>query len=524
MESPGPYIGIVKWNIDQTCAGRLQVFIPDLGVADENKPTSWYTVGYASPFRGKTPVSQASSGVDEESSSQSYGFWFVPPDVGVRVICFFMNADPAQGYWTACVNDPQDSYMTPGIATSSVFKWDPALANQSILRKYIELADGQLPSTLPVSEALVSATSVKPDNLFSIPRFPHIYQSMRLGIQGLCFDTIRGPVSSSSNRESPSQVYGISTPGRHWMMANATASQQFLSSDTDTATKKLEKHFRTGGHQFVMDDGSTDGLDQMIRIRSTHGNMIMLDDTNEQIYIVNARGTAWIELSPSGRIDIYAENDFSVRSKGNLNFHSERDFNIHARGNINVKSEKISNWQSQGNLNLKTSATATVFSQGNMNIGTQQTLGMSAQTNINAESRQDTNWKSKNYKLLATAGATLFGQGSVNIGAAGSLNVYSTASLSLSSTGKVVISGTPLLENTGSGTPVTAPTITPATVTAPADIPLVSHPATAQVSGKQTWWTGVNFQSIVSRAPDHEPWKNHEKYSVKSAPPPSTSS
>jgi len=99
------------------------------------------------------------------------------------------------------------------------------------------------------------------------------------------------------------------------------------------------------------------------------------------------------------------------------------------------------------------------------------------------------------------------------------LNVYSTASLSLSSTGKVVISGTPLLENTGSGTPVTAPTITPATVTAPADIPLVSHPATAQVSGKQTWWTGVNFQSIVSRAPDHEPWENHEKYSVKSAPP-----
>jgi len=541
LDSPGPYIGIVKWNIDPTRAGRLQVFIPDLGASDPEDRTSWSTVSYASPFRGKTQGHVASlseytqdgdwssqATADEENSFQSYGFWFIPPDIGVRVLCIFVNGDLSQGYWFACINDSFDSYMTPGIgsAPASSYIWNPGqMRTHQKLQNYIQLATGEIPSRLPVSEATRSAqttsgttTTNSPSisNLDTVKKYPHIFQTLRAGIQGLCFDLTRGVTSTTSVRESPSNAYGITTPGRYWMMSDKTSSQQFLESpDSDM----LLKNFRTGGHQLIMDDGTMEGLDQMFKIRSSKGNMILLDDTNEQIYIVNAQGTAWIEMTASGRIDIYSQGDFSLRSQGSVNIHAEQDFNVHARGNINVKSEKISNWQSQGNLNLKTSATATVFSQGNMNIGTQQTLDLSAQLNINAESHQDTNWKSQNYKLLATAGATLFGQGSVNIGATGSLNVYSTASLSLSSTGKVVISGTPLLQNTVPGTPVSAPTNAPATVTAPADIPLVSHPKTTQVGGRKTWWPEGTFQSIVARAPDHEPWKNHEVVTVETNKP-----
>ena len=54
LETPGPFVGIVKWNIDPTRAGRLQVFIPDLGHPDPDDRSGWYTVSYASPFRGKT--------------------------------------------------------------------------------------------------------------------------------------------------------------------------------------------------------------------------------------------------------------------------------------------------------------------------------------------------------------------------------------------------------------------------------------------------------------------------------------
>ena len=45
----GPFIGVIKNNIDPTRSGRLQVWIPDLG-GDENDPKTWRTVSYASPF------------------------------------------------------------------------------------------------------------------------------------------------------------------------------------------------------------------------------------------------------------------------------------------------------------------------------------------------------------------------------------------------------------------------------------------------------------------------------------------
>ena len=50
---PGPYVGVVKNNIDPTRSGRLQVFIPDFG-GDENDIQSWRTVSYASPYFGST--------------------------------------------------------------------------------------------------------------------------------------------------------------------------------------------------------------------------------------------------------------------------------------------------------------------------------------------------------------------------------------------------------------------------------------------------------------------------------------
>jgi hypothetical protein len=128
---PGPYIGVIKNNIDPTRAGRLQVYIPQLGGSDANDQNSWVTVAYASPFRGQTKRRAGALGyVDtntdptasvnniDENSFQSYGFWFVPPDLNTQVLCTFVDGDPAQGYWFACVADSFDSHMVPGIGSA----------------------------------------------------------------------------------------------------------------------------------------------------------------------------------------------------------------------------------------------------------------------------------------------------------------------------------------------------------------------------------------------------------------------
>lgn len=482
MENPGPYIGIVKSNYDTTRAGRLSVFIPDLGGTDPDDSSIWYTLSYASPFRGKTQGNVDSlkqyiqdgdynGSAAEENSFQSYGFWFVPPDIGVKVLCIFVNSDPAQGYWFACVNDAFDSHMTPGIgsAPAGEYIWNPALfTTHQDLQGYIELPSGEIPSRLPVSEPTrtdqiqteTATTQVFKDNLDKAQKYPHVYQSRRLGQQGLCFDFSRGTISASSHREVPSQVFGVSTPGRYWMMHDQPASEEYLASED---FKKINRNFRVGGHQIIMDDGTTEGLDQGIRIRTTRGNQILLDDSNEQIYVVNSQGTAWLEITPSGRIEIFSTSDFNLRSKGSINLHAERDFNLHVRGKIQIKTEQTFALEALQDLTLNTKANATYYS-----------------------------------------GA------STKIGSGSAMNLHSKGAMSLLSSCILTVQGALVHINT-------PPAATP--VLPPADITENTHPETKIVKSPSVWWTEGEFRSIVERAPDHEPWKNHEVNTVKAVTP-----
>jgi hypothetical protein len=464
INNPGPHIGIVKYNADPTRSGKLWVYIPKLGNGNETDRSSWVAVTYASPFMGKTQGSVNSFNdyiqdelyngtADEENSFQSYGMWMVPPDLGVRVLCIFVDGQIDKGYWFACINDSYDSHMIPGVG-SGAYEWKPGqLTTHSKLQDYIDMPGG-LPKQLPLSEAYLREQVKNPgvensnliykDNLSDMKKYPHVYQSMRLGMQGLSHDTFRGATTSSSHRESPSQVFGITTPGRLWMMktgGSATGDQ-------------LLKNFRTGGHQFIMDDGKyEDGQDQYIKIRTTKGNMILLDDTNEQIYVVNARGTAWVELSPSGKIDIFGESDFSVRSKGSLNFHAEKEINMHCRGNFQLKSEASINIESSKNITAKAMGTCKLFSRGEMNLGS------------NSE-----------------------------------LNLYGAAALNIKTSGILVAKGSMVYINSApSGKVVSEPT----------DLAQRNHPKTVKI--KQGWWPQGTFKSITTRAPEHEPWTDHEK-------------
>jgi len=381
--------------------------------------------------------------------------WMVPPDVGVRVLCIFVDGEIDKGFWFACINDSYDNHMTPGIG-SGAFEWNPGqLATHTKLQEYIDMPGG-LPKQLPLSEAYLKEQISNPselsnknalvykDNLSNMKKYPHVFQSMRLGMQGLSHDTIRGATTSSSHRESPSQVFGITTPGRLWMMKDGGSA----------SGEQLLKNFRTGGHQFVMDDGRyEDGKDQYIKIRTSKGNMILLDDTNEQIYVVNAKGTAWVELSPSGKIDIFGESDFSVRSKGSLNFHAEKEINMHCRGKFQLKSEASINIESSCNLTVKAKGSGKIFSRNEMDIG-------------------------------SYAG----------------LNLYGAASLNIKTNGILVAKGSMVFINSAPSGKI---------VPEPQDIPEQSHPKTQQI--KKGWWPQGTFKSIVSRAPDHEPWDNHEK-------------
>jgi len=339
----GPFIGKVMNNIDPTRNGRVQVYIEEFSKGDETDASGWRTVSFLTPYYGKVNHNGTTEGVGTSvGNAQSYGMWFTAPDVGTKVMCFFVNGDPSYGYYTGCVPESGLTHMIPAIAdnVTEINHKDKAISEDP---RFYEKEKPQHSS--------VVAT---------------MYQ------QGLDKDTVRGPISSTVQRESPSNVYGISTPGRP-VYANGmydTNVKETLQND------EIEPHDvaiigRRGGHSIVMDDGDLEGKDQLVRIRSATGHQITMSDDGECFYITHANGQTWLEFGKGGTVDVYSSNSVNVRTQGTINLHADEDININAGGNLNLKADtNIEMGGTQIHLNKDgastTPGTATTFTDNEL--------------------------------------------------------------------------------------------------------------------------------------------------------------
>jgi len=338
-----PYLAKIVGHLDPTFQGGLEVsLIRDSGnqLGDENQT---YFVKYASPFYGST--SYENMGLNPSSfddSQKSYGFWGMPPDVGVTGIVIFINGLPSNGFWMCCVQDKFINHMVPAIGGS---------------KNYLALEDydqGEHP--LPVAEHNRKANSlVKSLEIDKIERAVHPI-AKRFQTQGLIRDEFRGTSSSTARRDAPNMVFGMSSPGP----LDRFGPKRFVGTKQSNALQPVS---RLGGTQLVMDDGDdryfrmmkpTDGppeygpplsgegdvdipYNEHFRIRTRTGHQLLFHNSEDLIYIGNSRGTAWIELTSDGKIDIYAEDSISVRTKNDFNFYCDRDFNLEVGRNFNTK-------------------------------------------------------------------------------------------------------------------------------------------------------------------------------------------
>lgn len=354
---PGPYVGYVKNPTDVNRMGKLSVFIPALhGTWDEtNKDIISQTipVTYCSPFAGQTPLSETSSGIREFASTQkSYGFWMVPPDIDTKVLVMFANGDVNNGFWIGCIFEDYMNHMTPGIGSSEKF-----VGNQQENDRVYQYDMDKTPVAEPQRKAETNLiargnTSADVDNTYRY-RPIHTPQTDVLIKQGLEKDDVRGHTSSSARRETPSQVFGISTPGPIDFAGQQTSPRESINrhgltyGSASKDTYKKVSHSRLGGHQFVMDDGTPAVnvnnqivqpiTNELIRLRTRSGAQLLLHNTEELVYITNTSGTAWIEFTKDGKIDIYAQDSVSIHTEQDMNFRANRDINIEAGRNVNIK-------------------------------------------------------------------------------------------------------------------------------------------------------------------------------------------
>ena len=488
----GPYLAKVVGHLDPAFMGTLQVTLlrrEGNNIGDANQT---YSVKFASPFYGSTAYEFMGQNKEDFNDTQkSYGMWFVPPDVGVTVLTFFVDGDPSQGFWTACVPGKFTNHMVPGIAGSLNVELSAA-----------DKAKYDTKQPLPVGEVNRQANALDTNmEIDKIKKPVHPIADVFLE-QGLLEDDARGTTTSTSRRNVPNMVFGISTPGP--LDRRAGALRKTIGQKQSLTAKPVPVS-RLGGTTMVFDDGDdqyqrvkpasagpveyVDTLDtnetkkgqpdipynEYFRIRTRTGHQLLMHNSEDLIYIGNSRGTTWIEMTSNGKIDIYAQDSVSVHTENDFNFRADRDINMEAGRNINMKAAS-GKWHVEVAQDLEFlvngASKITVGNNLELLVGGSSKISTVGTTHINSGANNN----------ISAGGDTNIGSGGDHVESAGKIYMNSMAAEAAENAEQVL----PLVLR---------------------DNPVTSTKA-GWVSSKR--YQSGTFASIMKRVPMHEPWVLHE--------------
>lgn len=491
----GVYLAKIISHLDPTFNGSLEVTLLREQSNIIGDDTQTYVVRCATPFFGYTAYEFMGQNDGSKSTAEgfndtqkSYGMWMVPPDVGVTVLVTFVNGDPSQGYWIGCVPSKFTNHMVPAIAGSTLVDLDP-----EDKKKY----NTQQP--LPVAEVnrRLNAKKDQQVNVDKIKKPLHPIAENFL-VQGLIEDDVRGTTTSSARREAPSMVFGISSPGPLDKRPGAKRAKIGINEKQTIGTVPVS---RLGGTTFVMDDGddrfvrekpASEGpvkymdvlagekgdvnipYNEYFRIRTRTGHQLLMHNSEDIIYIGNARGTTWIEMTSNGKIDIYAKDSVSIHTENDLNIKADRDINMEAGRNINLKAEA-------GRMRVEVAKNYEVL------------VGESGLITVG-----------KDYEHVIAGNTKFTTTGNLDVKTEGNQNLQAGADANLKVGGRY--------KETATRIDMNGPIAAPATAAKPIEaIPTHDNPLTRIEKG----WNPSKYQdgtvkSILKRIPMHEPWLLHE--------------
>lgn len=544
-----PVLATIVSHVDPAFMGTLEVSLLRPGAGNTESAVQIQQVKMISPFFGSTGYKYTAEDPDDYNNTQkSYGMWFVPPDVGTTVLVVFVNGDPSRGYWLGCLPDEYMNFSVPGFAaTEASIPPDDASYTDS-------------PTRLPVAEYNKRANALDPVNPTKNRKPTNPGFANALDTQGLLSDDIRGITTSSARREAPSMVFGISTPGP----VDKKGPKDFIGKEESQVQTWVS---RLGGTSFVMDDGDAafqrktlasdgppeyasvenqeEGLpdvphNELMRIRTRTGHQILLHNSEDLIYIGNARGTTWIELTSDGKIDIYAEDSISVHTKQDMNFYAERDINMQTGRNLNIKVGKKES--GVGDMHLHVEKMQEVLINGDQKVQVKGGASLKVDQGLSEQIGEDYNLlANKNWNIKVGQGFNLttlttsitsntsfaLKTGDLKFESSGSTNLLAAANINTTAQGSFNLLASSNFRATSGRIDLNGPAATPATPTpaapaAPVDLSADQLPKILKTISAPDETNQELAQLIVPRVPMHEPWPLHENLDPLTAKPAKT--
>lgn len=316
--SSGIFKAITTGEPDPEGRGRLSAYVPKLG----GTPKTPMYFQYASPFGGS-------------NGSSNYGFFAVPPDAGITVMIFFADdGDTNEGFWFSMLQ--QVPNVTSGGASSTALidgtgQGEDAYSEQPAQKASItNLDQAQNPEVAlwydEFGDVIEDPTKLDARGNQISPNHP---RNTNLANQGTYTDQVRGQTTSTPQRDASyeetqhSRVFGMSTPGQN---------------------------------AITMDDGSTGDDDTIhpsqMRLTTGSGASMVIDGTNDFVYMINSSGSSWAELGADGNISVYGQGSISVRAENDINLRADKNINMEAGERINMRSGSHITTESVGHTNV----------------------------------------------------------------------------------------------------------------------------------------------------------------------------
>lgn len=414
----GMTLGVVVDTDDPLQMGRLRVFCPSLN----DNPKKIHQLPWAlyiSPFGGSINNSGFTRGTDPSNCTTEgavqYGFWGIP-EQGAHVLVGCIDGDVRRRFWIGCAYEHQETH---GVLTGR-WKWEggdglpagplsstnspvqPLAANlkkaftptANILGVEVSLGSGTGSREWRTRAADYQVCGVRED----IGQPPNTKKTSYL-------DEQYNKISQAEPDDWVKPILGAH--GYDWSGYKSLGS--FMAS-------RVYGMSSPGFHSFSMDDRA---FNSRIRVRTGAGHQIILDDTNERIYISTFEGKSWIELDKSGNIDAYAKRRLSLHAEEDLNLTSDATIRMLGKKGVHI----------YGGYNTMQDALASPPEDGEIRIQSTKDIHVITEKNYRQLSVLDTLWEVGG-KVCETIGDSLYlqVQNEINILTnLGDINVTSSA-------------------------------------------------------------------------------------------------
>lgn len=355
VSSRPPLPAILKGRVvsvnDPQQDGRLLVHFPALGTKfdDSFNKTSvdhYKWIQYASVYGGETsgilrgPASEGQGLNDSGSKVEgklAYGFWAIPT-VGATVFCFTADGDYDEIYWFACKYPPKSSSTLFGgkyAANGGEIDGPLSHSGQPVEPLY---SNQRAAFGGPNYEWLSRAASYNPGAVLEGEVGVQVHP-MRKALESSTQDTVLQSITEGDG----------SVVGRHMKYTPGYARSRLDPAKVTNTQHDIDRSRSTPQNSestmvgISTPAGATLNFDDRPEacrtlVRSVSGHSVILDDTNDRVYISTNKGNNWIELDANGHIFVYSSESISCTADGDINFTAEKTMRLWGKKGIHLVS------------------------------------------------------------------------------------------------------------------------------------------------------------------------------------------